>query len=110
MVKVCILQVCCRKFEQCFSPHVTCCNQKYVKKDKEGYSERSDRLAKLAKEEVGKFSPDTRNEICLLSTQLCSLIKCSKPPPMLWCTNESKQSECCPLASSCSCKCDIKLQ
>uniref|UniRef100_W6NBA7 Protein PCS-1, isoform a n=1 Tax=Haemonchus contortus TaxID=6289 RepID=W6NBA7_HAECO len=30
----------------------------------DGYSERSDRLARLAKEEVSKFSPDTKNEIC----------------------------------------------
>ncbi|PIO76135.1 hypothetical protein TELCIR_01812 [Teladorsagia circumcincta] len=75
----------------------------------EGYSERSDRLAKLAKEEVSKFSPDTKNEICLLSTQLCSLIECSRPPPVLPTTLESKSSKCSSHKSGCSCKYDVKL-
>ncbi|KAK6019952.1 hypothetical protein OSTOST_14400 [Ostertagia ostertagi] len=122
------LQLCCRKFGQCFSPHAMCCDQKDVKVDKancgcqaalgeacrtvcteEGYSERSDRLAKLAKEEVSKFSPDTKNEICLLATQLSSLIECSKPPPVLPSKNESKLSKCSSHKSGCSCKYDVKL-
>ncbi|KHJ84680.1 hypothetical protein OESDEN_15603, partial [Oesophagostomum dentatum] len=28
------LQLCCRKFAQCFGPHAMCCNQKDVKVDK----------------------------------------------------------------------------
>uniref|UniRef100_A0A7I4Y6Q0 glutathione gamma-glutamylcysteinyltransferase n=1 Tax=Haemonchus contortus TaxID=6289 RepID=A0A7I4Y6Q0_HAECO len=147
------LQMCCRKFAQCFSSHALCCDQKDIKEDKvnvgcqaalseacrtvctevrrtrmanvflssavaalmlawpfeDGYSERSDRLARLAKEEVSKFSPDTKNEISLLTTQLSTLIECSKPPPKLSITNESKQPKCSSHQSGCRCKFDVKL-
>lgn len=149
------LQLCCRRFGQCFSPHAMCCNQKEVKVDKAhncceaadsltdacrtvctevrrtriagvfassavaalmlawpfepGYSERSDRLAKLAKEEVGAFSADTRNEIALLTTQLLTLIECSRPPPALLNRNDSTQSRCSSHKTACSCKNDVKL-
>ncbi|WKX96270.1 hypothetical protein Q1695_012597 [Nippostrongylus brasiliensis] len=148
------LQICCRKFGQCFSPHALCCNQKEVKVDKAhsccegaeslseacrtvcsevrrtsiaqvfvssavaalmlawpfepGYSERSDRLAAIAREEVNKFSLDTKNEISLLTTQLLTLIECSRPPPLLN-RNDSTQSKCSSHKTGCSCKNDVKL-
>ncbi|KAJ1372897.1 hypothetical protein KIN20_035190 [Parelaphostrongylus tenuis] len=116
------LQVCCRKFDECFAPHVLCCNRRNSEVDRfqeccqftealseacrivfaelrqtsigklivncaaaalmlawpyePNYSERSDRLAKLAKTDISTFSPDTKNEISLLSTQLFILMEC----------------------------------
>ncbi|KAK5976786.1 hypothetical protein GCK32_006010 [Trichostrongylus colubriformis] len=55
-----------------------------------GFSERSDRLARLVKKEVSSFSADTKNEISLLTTQLSTLIECSRPPPTLSSSNETK--------------------
>ncbi|EYB98030.1 hypothetical protein Y032_0134g1816 [Ancylostoma ceylanicum] len=149
------LQLCCRKFGQCFSPHALCSSEKDVMVDKAnnyrdsaeslskacrtvcsevrqtsiagvfsssavaalmlawpfepGYSERSDRLAQLAKQELKSFSPDTRNEIDLLTTQLLTLIECSRPPPVLPGKVNSEPSKCQWHSDACCCINDIKL-
>ncbi|VDM71155.1 unnamed protein product [Strongylus vulgaris] len=73
-----------------------------------GYSERSDRLANIAKREVQTFSADTRNEIALLTTQLLVLIDCSRPPPILPSKIKSESSKC-RSHNCCSCINDVKL-
>ncbi|ETN83045.1 hypothetical protein NECAME_01844, partial [Necator americanus] len=74
-----------------------------------GYSERSDRLANLAKREVSTFSADTRNEIALLTIQLLTLIECSRPPPLLMTKTDRDQHKCRSNKEICSCKNDVKL-
>ncbi|CAB3405321.1 unnamed protein product [Caenorhabditis bovis] len=76
-----------------------------------GYSERSDRLSELAQKYKDEFSTDTKNEIDQLTTQLQTLICCSKPPIVLnFNKSESHQKICSShINGHCACTNDVQL-
>ncbi|CAI5442711.1 unnamed protein product [Caenorhabditis angaria] len=77
------------------------------------YSERSNRLSKLARFYRQEFSADTKNEMEQLTTQISTLITCSKPPVNLSLNKSDSISRCCRSKTHanepCACVTDVRL-
>ncbi|EFO86171.1 CRE-PCS-1 protein [Caenorhabditis remanei] len=79
---------------------------------KHGYSERSDRIGNLAEKYKKGFSAETLNEMDQLTTQIRTLICCSKPPVVININKpDTTHSKCSKnkIGESCACANDVHL-